>query len=106
MTCILQKLNAANNWVTFAATPELAFVTSGTGVCGLTVDFTLTSTFWTSAVAPNLNQLRTTYQFRIGVQYTAMLPGSYAVYDDFELVMQHHCFADYFTLTSQKQDFT
>lgn len=32
--------------------------------------------------------------------------GKYAVYDDFELVMQHHCYSDTYTLTTKKQDFT
>jgi len=36
----------------------------------------------------------------------ATTPGVYAVYDDFELVMQHFCYADKLTLTTQKQDFT
>jgi hypothetical protein len=36
----------------------------------------------------------------------AATPGVYAVYDDFDLVMQHYCYNDYFTLNSQKADFT
>jgi hypothetical protein len=28
----------------------------------------------------------------------------YAVYDDFELIMQHHCINDFYTLTTAKTD--
>ena len=103
VNCILEK-HDGSNWGTLASTAELAFVTSGTGVCGLTVGFTLSSTFWTGT-APNLNQQRTTYPLRIGVQYSHLLaatPGVYAVYDDFDLVMQHHCYGDTFTLSTAK----
>ena len=70
ITCILEQLNTSTNtWSTFTPTTEIAFVTTGTlpNVCKLTVDFTTTSTFWTGAGSPNLNQQRTTYTFRIGV---------------------------------------
>lgn len=110
ITCTLEKLNTATNtWTTFTPTADLAFVTALTNVCQLTINFTTSSTFWTSATAPNLNRLRTIYTFRIGVQYTNVLaatPGVYAVYDDFDLVMQHYCHNDFFTLTAQKADFT
>lgn len=57
ITCTLQKLNTSTNvWSTFTPTTEIAFVTSSTDVCKLTIDFTTASTFWTSAAAPNLNQ--------------------------------------------------
>lgn len=107
MTCILQKFDSSTNeWTTFTPTTQLAFVTTGENACRLTVDFTLTDDFWTGAVAPNLNSQRTTYQMRIGVQFSNLLPGPYAVYDDFELVMQHYCYEDYLTLTTKKNDFT
>lgn len=102
MTCILQKLDSTNNWVTQASTTELAFVTSGTNACRLTVNFISTDTFWTGA-APNLNQQRTVYDYRIGVQDTNLLaatPGVYAVYDDLQLVIQASCYTDVFSLTT------
>lgn len=83
-------------------------MTTGTNVCQLKVDFTLASTFWTGA-SPNLNQLRTTYTFRIGTQFSNVLaasPGVYAAYDDFTITMQHYCYSDYFTLNTNKADFT
>lgn len=36
----------------------------------------------------------------------AATPGVYAVYDDFTVLMQHYCYNDYFTLTTNKADFT
>ena len=71
------------------------------------VDFTLYNVFWTGTSAPQLSEINTTYDLRIGVQFTyalASTPGVYAVYDDFKLVMQHHCIADFYTLTTAKND--
>lgn len=103
VSCVLQQLNGSKNWVDFASTTEITFVSSGTNVCRLTVDFTETSTFWTTT----LNRAKTTYTFRIGVQYSNVLatsPGAYAVYDDFDLVMEHYCSSDKLQITSPKLD--
>jgi hypothetical protein len=100
VTCLLQKLDASNNWVDFTSTSQLAFV-AATGA--LTIDFDLADAFWTGAAA--LNEQRTTYTLRVGVQYNALLP-NFDVFDDFDLVMQHYCYSDKLFLTSHTADFT
>lgn len=104
LTCTLQILNLSTNvWSDFTPTTGITFQTTYPNVCRMTIDFTTASTYWTGAGAPNLNRQRTTYTFRIGVQFSnvlAITPGVYAAYDDFTLVMQHYCYNDYFTLTA------
>ena len=63
VTCILQKNDGSNNWVTIntAIYTGFAFVTTSTNVCRLTINFTLTNVFWTGTTAPQLTSTRTTY---------------------------------------------
>ena len=43
--------------------------------------------------------------YRIGVQYSNLLPSLYAVFDEFRIIMQHHCTDDMYTFNSNKADF-
>jgi hypothetical protein len=50
------------------------------------VDFTISNIFWTGTISPQLSATKTTYDMRIGVQYTNTLtstPDVYAVYTEF-----------------------
>ena len=88
VTCILQRW-VSNTWTTISPPTfytGLAFVTSSTNVCQLTVDFTVSESFWKGNTSPQLSASNTIYDLRIGVQFTntlALTPGVYAVYDDF-----------------------
>jgi|LakMenEpi03Aug12_release.lakeMendotaPanAssembly.Ray.scaffolds.fasta_scaffold5022382_1 hypothetical protein len=79
----------SNAWATISPPTSytgFSFVTSSTNVCQLTVDFTISNIFWTGTISPQLSATKTTYDMRIGVQYTNTLtstPDVYAVYTEF-----------------------